>query len=112
MKRKYSLKNKQIIDNLFKNTKPKKNDYFLVYLQKVEQKNFKFLIGIGKKYGNAVRRNLMKRKIRYIIYDIKDKIKPENTFALVVSNRTKELTFTELKKELTRILIKTKVMEL
>ena len=61
MKKKYRIKKYSEIDAVYKKRHVKNDSYFAVY-QACDQnaKNFRYAMSIGKKYGNAVQRNLIK----------------------------------------------------
>ncbi|MFA5692633.1 MAG: ribonuclease P protein component [Acholeplasmataceae bacterium] len=109
MKRYYSLKNKKEIQNIFNHKKSSGNKYFSIYFKPHENKNFKFLISIGKKYGNAVKRNKIKRQIRMIIRENKDLISNNYSFVVVIKPTANTLKYHEIKELINYLLIKTKL---
>jgi len=46
-----------------------KNNYFIIYIRKRRLNHSRFGIAVGKKLGNAVIRNKLKRQIRNLIVD-------------------------------------------
>lgn len=110
MKRVYSLKNQETIDLIFKEKRSVGNSYFAVYTKDHDLSHFKFTISIGKKYGNAVERNLAKRRIRHILSNYKDTCK-NMMFVIVVKPSVNQLSFEEMKKKLEGLLIKSKLIE-
>lgn len=67
MKKINIVKNKYEFDELIKNGKRKKNDYYIIYYKENKFNRYRFGISVGKKLGNAVFRNKYKRKIRNIV---------------------------------------------
>lgn len=67
MKKQYIVKHKYDFDRIINNNKVIKSKYFIVYYEKNDLNHDCFGISVGKKLGNAVIRNKMKRKIRSII---------------------------------------------
>lgn len=110
MKRVYSLKNQETIDLIFKDKRSVGNSYFAVYTKDHDLSHFKYTISIGKKFGNAVERNLAKRRIRHILSNYNDKLK-NMSFVIVVKPRTQELSFVDIKKKLEGLLIKSNLIE-
>ncbi|VEU83037.1 ribonuclease P protein component [Acholeplasma hippikon] len=110
MKRVYSLKNQETIDLIFKEKRSVGNSYFAVYTKDHDLSHFKYAISIGRKYGNAVERNLAKRRIRHILSNYKDIMK-NMSFVIVVKPSSQELSFVDIKKKLEGLLIKSKLIE-
>lgn len=107
MKRHYSLKNINEIQSVFNNKKSFGNKYFSIHYKKHDYPNFKFLISIGRKFGNAVSRNIIKRQIRSIIRDNKDNIKNNYSFVIVVKPNSNVLKYIEIKQIINKLLLKT-----
>lgn len=64
----YHIKKNQEIEKIIKNRHSVGNKYFAIYTYKNnEASHYRFALSIGKKYGIAVERNKMKRRIREII---------------------------------------------
>ncbi len=111
MKRVYSLKNKEEMDAIFADKKSVGNIYFAVYTKKHEASHFKYAISIGKKYGQAVDRNLAKRRIRYIVSKYKDQIKSGQSFVIVVKPIARELKYEDILSNLEKLFLKAKLIE-
>jgi ribonuclease P protein component len=111
MKKIYRIKKYSEIDAIFKIKNVKSNAFFTIYQnQKTTSNHFRFAISIGKKYGNAVERNLIKRRLRMIITHVKDEIQKVD-FVIVVKRDAKQLNYQNLNEELIKLLNKSKIME-
>lgn len=112
MKKIYIIKKKSEIDNLFTQKVKRGNSYFTVFLKESKNNvNFKFAMSIGKKFGNAVARNKIKRQIRSIIRDNKEIINKSLDFVIVIKPKANTLSYKEISKQLTSLLISLNVME-
>ena len=67
MKKINILKNSRDFDRIIKNNKPYKYKDYIIYLERKTTDVYHFGISVGKKIGNAVTRNKIKRQIRSII---------------------------------------------
>ena len=67
MKKINILKNSRDFDRIIKNNKPYKYKDYIIYLERKTTDVYHFGISVGKKIGNAVTRNKIKRQIKNII---------------------------------------------
>jgi ribonuclease P protein component len=111
MKRHYTIKKTKEIDAIFKLKKSKANQYFTIVYQEIDQPHFKYALSIGRKYGNAVMRNLMKRRLRAIVQINKDMIRNTMQFIIVVKPSSKDLEFQEIKKHVEDLFNRATIME-
>jgi ribonuclease P protein component len=110
MKKNYRLKTKKEIDLVFKQRKTTKNEFFTVqYKHTPGQLHFRYGISIGRKYGNAVSRNLIKRRIRMVVLEHKQAFLPEMQFIIVVSPKASALNYQDIKTNLKHVF--KKIME-
>lgn len=112
MKKHYIIKKKSEIDNLFTSNVKRGDSYFTIFLKESKSNvNFKFAMSIGKKFGNAVKRNKIKRQVRSIIRENKEKINSKINFVIVIKPKANILSYKEINKSLTSLLIRLKIME-
>jgi len=112
MKKEYRIKKSSEIDAIFKHRKSKNNQWYGLY-QKQNENNihFRFALSIGKKYGNAVERNLAKRRLRMIVSEIAPDLKKNIDFIVVVKPTSKVLDFQEMKQNMMELIKKSNLME-
>ncbi|HLR65190.1 MAG TPA: ribonuclease P protein component [Pseudogracilibacillus sp.] len=78
----------------------------LYYLKNPEQKHFRIGISVGKKIGNAVVRNQIKRYIRQAIHELEETIDPRIDFIIIARMPTKNMSFFQIKKSISHLLYK------
>lgn len=109
MKKVYRIKKSNEIQQLIRKRTTVGNGYFILYYTKNhETGNFRYAISVPKKYGNAVERNLMKRRIREIIKN--NVFEHYYDFFIVVKPKAKELHFDEIKKLLEKLFAKADIL--
>ena len=67
MKKINILKNSRDFDRIIKNYKPYKYKDYIIYIERDTNDVYKFGLSVGKKIGNAVNRNKVKRQLKAII---------------------------------------------
>ena len=98
MKKINILKNSRDFDRIIKNNKPYKFKDYIIYLESNTNDLYKFGLSVGKKIGNAVNRNKVKRQLKAII----DKKDYQNNFncIIIVGRGINERTFKEREENL------------
>ncbi len=112
MKKEYRIKKSSEIDAIFKHRKSRNNQWYGLH-QRSNTSNihFRFALSIGKKYGNAVERNLAKRRLRMIVAEIAPNIKDDVDFVIVVKPLSKMLNYQEMKMNINELVKKSKLTE-
>lgn len=86
--KKYNIVKKNREFNEIINTKKYyKNELYVIYLKHTLNSNYRFGISVGKKIGNAVCRNKLRRQLRYII-DNNKKYYQKNTDYIIMIRKT------------------------
>ena len=67
MKKINILKNSRDFDRIIKKNKPYKYKDYIIYMERETNDVYKFGLSVGKKIGNAVNRNKVKRQLKSII---------------------------------------------
>ena len=99
MKKEYRIKKNQEIESVLIEKNSIASKYFVIYKKENHENiHFRYAISVPKKYGNAVNRNLMKRRIRSVVREIE--LVNDYDFFIVVKNQASILSFDQIKKEL------------
>lgn len=105
MKKSFRVKKEKEFQKVFHSGSSKANRQFVVYvLAKEDQSHFRVGISVGKKVGNAVMRNSVKRKIRQVLLELKPTIQSEIDFIIIARPPTVKLSTEEIKKSLIHVL--------
>ncbi len=109
MKKINIIKESRDFDRIIHNNKPYKFKDYIIYVERNTNNVYKFGLSVGKKIGNAVNRNKVKRQLKYII-DQKDY---QNNFncIIIVGKGIKERTFEERKDNLLKSLENLKLIK-
>lgn len=109
MKKIHIIKRNEDYNRIIKNNVPIKYKDYLIYIERVKSDSYYFGFSIGKKVGNAVVRNKIKRRIKNIL-DEKDY---QNGFNCIIMVRKAiiEKDFQTMKKDLFVALEKAKIIK-
>lgn len=109
MKKINSLKKNEDFERIIKNNKSYKYKDYIIYIEKNDSKIYHFGISVGKKIGNAVTRNKVKRQIKSII----DKKNYQNGFncIIIVGKGIINRTYQEMEENLFNALLNLKIMK-
>ena len=113
MRKAYRVKKETEFQKVFHHGKSTANRQFVVYvLNKENQPHFRVGLSVGKKIGNAVMRNSVKRKIRQSLTELKPDLKAEKDFIVIARKPTATMSTSEIKKSLIHVLKLAKMLEI
>ena len=105
MKKSFRVKSERDFQKVFLGGSSCANRNFVLYkLEKPEQKHFRVGISVGKKIGNAVMRNAVKRKIRQALLELKPSICAEVDFIIIARPAANGLSMQEVKQNVSHVL--------
>lgn len=112
MKKSYRVKKETEFQRVFQTRDSCANRKFVIYqLEKPGQAHFRVGISVGKKIGNAVVRNAVKRKIRQALYEIQGDLRQDVDFLVIARPSVQLLTMDEVKTNLIHVLKLAKIMK-
>ncbi|MDW0116469.1 ribonuclease P protein component [Sporosarcina thermotolerans] len=105
MKKRQRVKKNEDFQKVFKKGKSVANRQFVIYSYiKEEQPEFRIGLSVGKKLGNAVTRNRIKRYIRQAFLEMKEELKNDRDYVIIARHQAANLDFHETKKSLQHVL--------
>ncbi|HES7018743.1 TPA: ribonuclease P protein component [Streptococcus pyogenes] len=110
MKKTYRVKCEKDFQVIFKDGKSTANRKFVIYHLNRGQDHFRVGISVGKKIGNAVTRNAVKRKIRHVIMALGYQLKSED-FVVIARKGVESLEYQELQQNLHHVLKLAQLLE-
>lgn len=109
MKKINILKRNEDFSRIIQNNKPYKYKDYIIYKEETEEEISHFGISVGKKVGNAVTRNRIKRQIKSII----DQNPYKNNFncIIIVRKGITEKLFSEIESDLREVMNRVHILE-
>lgn len=105
MKKSYRVKKEAEFQKVFHQGQSTANRQFVIYvLTKPSQQHFRVGLSVGKKLGNAVLRNQIKRYIRQSILDLKPHLKGTVDFIVIARKPANKMNQAEITKSLVHVL--------
>lgn len=109
MNKEHILKKNDDFQRIISTSRPYKYKEYVVYIEKNDCSNYYFGFSVGKKIGNAVTRNRVKRQLRNIV--AKRKYKNGFICIIIVNKNILKIKFEEMEKNLNFIFKKLDIME-
>jgi len=112
MKKQYRVKKNQEIELILKEKRYSSNQYFTVYKRtNPETSHFRYAISVGKKIGNAVLRNKIKRQVTAIIDNLNLNLDSNTDVFIIVRPMVLKIDFITMKKQLEYLFNKQKLLK-
>lgn len=109
MKKYEVVKTHEEFTSIIQNGPVLKNKFYNIYIRKSDLQIARFGIAVGKKLGNAVARNKIKRRMRNILMNQKKLFSKGYDYIIIMKEKTKEATFVELETKLLELLSKERI---
>ena len=109
MKKINIVKDSRNFEKIIKHNKSFRTKYFYIYKQNHEENIYHFGLSVGKKIGNAVRRNKVKRQLREIISQ--NDYQKNFDCIIIVRREINNANFSEIKEDLNYALKKLSIIK-
>lgn len=105
MKKEYRVKSEKDFQDAFQNGTSYANRQLVLYVYpKIGQVHFRVGLSVGKKMGNAVQRNKIKRFLRHAIHELSPVINNEYDYLIIARKDIVNRNFYEIKKSLVHVM--------
>ncbi|TCT24628.1 ribonuclease P protein component [Melghiribacillus thermohalophilus] len=112
MRKAYRIKKNEEFQEVFQKGKSFANrQLVLFYLPKHDQVHFRVGLSVGKKLGNAVVRNRIKRYLRQAFMEMEEELKQEYDFVVIARRAAVDQDYHQLKKSLAHVLKRTNMFK-
>lgn len=105
MKKKDVVKENRDFQNIIKTGNLRKDKNLVIYYKENNINKSRFGISVGKKVGNAVIRNLYKRRLRNIIDDNKKLCSNSKDYIIIVKKNCLETSYQEIENSFKRLIL-------
>ena len=105
MRKSYRVNKEADFQQVFEKHDSVANRQFVIYqMEKPDQPHFRVGISVGKKIGNAVHRNWVKRRVRQSITELKPYLKQDVDILIIARPIADGLSMKEVKSSLVHVL--------
>ena len=106
MRKSYRVKKEADFQKVFMQGKSCANRQFVVYvIDKPDQLHFRVGISVGKRIGNSVARNWVKRRIRQSLTELKPNLRQDCDFIIIARPPISGVSMADTKKNLIHVLL-------
>jgi len=110
LKKEYRIKKSDEIQSLMNKKLTVGNSFFVIYHYKNhDQEHFRYALSVPKKFGNAVQRNKMKRRLREVIKDCS--INDSVDIFIIAKLKSQELNYSDIDMNIKKLLKKAKILK-
>ncbi len=109
MKKKYILKSNREFNRIIETKKPVSDKYYVIYVDNDVNDSQLFGFSVGKKIGNAVERNKLRRQLKSIVQSLT--YKGNFKCVIITKKQINSLSYNEKRKRLIYLLGKTGIIE-
>lgn len=104
MKKYEIVKEHTDFDDIIHNDHYVKNSLYIIYNKESNFDFPRFGIAVGKKIGNAVTRNKVKRQVRMIINNNKNLFKNRRDYIIIVKKEVNDVSFSKMNEEFVNLI--------
>ena len=104
MKNSDRIKNKVEFDKFIKTTKNIKNSFYVLHFSEKKELTSRFGVAVGTSVGNAVKRNLLKRRTKEIIKQSRNLFKKDLDYIIIVRKACIDLSYQDMKENLIKLI--------
>ncbi|MBG9981303.1 ribonuclease P protein component [Facklamia sp. DSM 111018] len=105
MKKEYRVKKEAEFQRVFHQGNSVANRQLILYVySKPGQDHFRVGLSVGKKLGNAVHRNQVKRYLRQALHELENNIRSDIDFLLIARKDINDKSFEEVKKSMIHVM--------
>ena len=110
MKKEFRVKKSEDIEKILNRKNSVGDSYFSVYKREtVNQPHFRFAVSVSKKFGGAVERNRIKRRVREVVKVLK--FIPNVDVFIIIKSKSNTLSFQEIQTDLEKLFARAKILE-
>ena len=106
MKRIETIKDQKLFNNIIRNGKFIKNNFFVIYNIRKENDQINYVIAVSNKLGKAVVRNKLKRQTRAIIDNNRNLFKNGHNYIIMIRKGSVGVDYQILERALVELLEK------